>query len=118
MLIHHSRTQIVEMRQVEASLLETLLIGSTSGCLPAFEDKETCFFYRGRTASVEMEKCNGRLKVFQPGQSNPFYDSEDLQGCADLEHSWNLSYAVGAEIQKAILKMHRNERSKLTRTEH
>jgi hypothetical protein len=98
------------MRQVESCLLETLLIGSTSGCLPAFEDKETCFFYRGKTASVEMEKCNGRLKVFQPGQESPFYDSSDLGSCVDLEHSWNLSYEVSNEIQREISRMRRQQR--------
>lgn len=118
MKIQHSRTQINEMRQVEAALLETLLIGSCSGCLPAFEDKETCFFYRGRAASVEMDKCNGRLKVFQPGQASPFYDSYDLDGCVDLEHSWNLSYEVSSEIQRAIGRMRRDQRSMPRGTEH
>lgn len=118
MRAQHSRTQINEMRQVEATLLETLLIGSCSGCLPAFEDQETCFLYRGRTASVEMEKCNGRLKVFQPGQVSPFYDSYDLDSCVDLEHSWNLSYEVSTEIQRAIGKMRREQRSMATKAEH
>lgn len=118
MRTQHSRTQINEMRQVEASLLQTLLIGSCSGCLPAFEDKETCFFYRGRAASVEMEKCNGRIKVFQPGQASPFYDSEDLDGCVDLEHSWNLSYEVSTEMQRAIGKLRSDQRSMANKTEH
>jgi len=118
MRIQHSRTQISEMRQVEASLLQTLLIGSCSGCLPAFEDKETCFFYRGRAASVEMEKCNGRLKLFQPGQANPFYDSEDLDACVDLEHSWSLSYEVSTEIQRELGRLQRNRRSMPSPTEH
>lgn len=118
MRIQHSRTQINEMRQVEASLLQTLLIGSCSGCLPAFEDKETCFFYRGRAASVEMEKCNGRIKVYQPGQANPFYDSDDLDGCVDLEHSWSLSYEVSAEIRKEIGIKRREQRSMPRNIEH
>lgn len=118
MKTQHSRTQIIEMRQVEAVLLEALLIGSCSDCLPAFEDTETCFVYRGRAASVEMEKCNGRLKVFQPGQVSPFYDSGDLSGCVDLEHSWNLSYAVSTEIQQAICKARKEQRSRPINTEH
>lgn len=118
MRTQHSRTQINEMRQVENCLLQTILIGSTTGLLPSFEDKETCFFYRGRAASVEMEKCNGRLKVFQPGQANAFYDSNDLDGCVDLDHSWSLSYEVSNEIQRAISKTRREQREAIRSTDH
>lgn len=98
------------MRQVESCLLNALLIGSTAGKLPAFEDKEHCFSYQGQTASVEMDKSSGRLKVYQPGQVNPFYDSSDIEACVDLEHSWTLSYEVSNEIQRAICRCRREQR--------
>jgi hypothetical protein len=110
MKIHHSRAQINEMRQVESCLLNALLIGSSTGKLPAFEDKEHCFFYQGQTASVEMDKSSGRLKVYQRGQAIPFYDSSDIQACVDLEHSWILSYEVSNEIQRAICRCRHAER--------
>lgn len=118
MKTHHSKTQIIEMRQVESCLLHVLMIGSTNGNLPAFEDKETCFFYQGKTASVEMDKTSGRLKVYQKGQAIPFYDSSDLDACVDLEHSWTLSFEVSNEIQRAICRARHAQREAMQCTHH
>ncbi|MBI6883033.1 hypothetical protein [Pseudomonas putida] len=98
------------MRQAEGALLQTILIGSATGGIPSFEDKDACFFFQGRNASVEMNKADGRLRVFQKGQVNPFYDSEDLESCVDLDHSWCLSHEVSNEIQRAICQSMRNAR--------
>jgi hypothetical protein len=118
MKTHHSRTQVNEMRQAESCLLQALLIGSTNGNLPAFENKETCFFYQGQVASVEMDKSSGRLKVYPRGQETPFYDSSDLDGCVDLEYSWELSFEVSKEIQRAVCKAQREVREAMRSTHH
>lgn len=118
MKTHHSRTQVNEMRQAESCLLQALLIGSTNGNLPAFENKETCFFYQGQTASVEMDKSSGRLKVYPRGQATPFYDSGDLDACVDLEYSWELSFEVSKEIQRAVCKARQAHREAIQRTHH
>lgn len=100
----HSTTQISEMRQVECSLMHAIMLGATTGGIPAFEDKGKSFFYQGKTGSVEMSKGDGSLKVFQKGQLDPFYESASLSECVDLEHSWLLSYELGNDIRRAINK--------------
>jgi hypothetical protein len=96
------------MRQVEASLMQTIMLGAISAGLVDFEDKPRCFFYRGKSGAVEFDKRDGSLKVFQKGQQAPFYDSLHLDECVDLEHSWMLSYELGQDLRKAIAQSRRN----------
>ncbi len=99
---HHSPQQIKEMRQLEGCLMETVLIGATTGGVQGFSDDETRFRFEGSKGFVDFDKSDGSLRVHQEGREAPFYDSLSIDSCHDLELSWDLAYGLNQELTKAI----------------
>lgn len=94
----------VEMRQVESVLMEAVLMIASVGDYKDFTSTDEGIRFEGASASAEVDKTNGALRIYLKGKSAPIYDSRNFDDCINLDQAWDVAFQLTTEIQSAVCK--------------
>jgi hypothetical protein len=86
-----------------AILVDLLCTLGWGGAVPGYEDRADAFAYKGSTATVEMDKNNGSIRLFCRGQAISVYDSQHPEACNNPAFVDDLVTEVGGEMRKALV---------------
>jgi hypothetical protein len=95
-----SETRVSVNNAILVDLLCTLGWG---GAVPGYEDRTDAFAYKGSTATVEMDKNNGSIRLFCRGQEISVYDSQHPEACSNPAFVDDLVTEVRGEMRKALV---------------
>lgn len=86
-----------------AILVDMLCTLGWGGAVPGYEDRTDAFAYKGSTATVEMDKNNGSIRLFCRGQEISVYDSQHPEACSNPDFVDDLLAEVRGEMRKALV---------------
>ncbi|WP_338924292.1 hypothetical protein V0M98_32285 (plasmid) [Pseudomonas silesiensis] len=86
-----------------AILMDLLCTLGMGPAVPGYEDRQDAFSYQGSTATVEMDKSNGAIRLFCRGQEISVYDSKHPEACSNPAFVGDLVTEVRADMHKALV---------------
>jgi hypothetical protein len=93
-----------------AVLVDLLCTLGWGSAVPGYEDRTDAFTYKGSTATVEMDKNNGAIRLFCRGQEISVYDSQHPEACKNPDFVDDLVMEVKGEMRKALVVQIESER--------